>query len=148
MVQTNRMDNEKTTMALELKPVDTEDYSYLYDLLDERKDHQNISHTGMPSYAEHCAFNDAQPYLEDYVIMEDGNPIGRTYVSKKYEIGIQIQDGHQGKGIGGRVIRMLKARHDILYANINPENTGSIDFFKNHGFRLIQHTYKYEKDNG
>lgn len=129
---------------MELKMVTKEDYKFLYDLLSERQPHQSISHRQMPSWEQHCAFNDAKPYKRDYIIM-DGVPLGRLYLTKDNEIGIVLKKEFQGIGWGSQALQKFKATHiGPLYANVSPYNRQSQQFFQHHGFRLIQLTYKLE----
>lgn len=132
-------------MIIFLKPVGWEDYHFLYSLLKEKTPEQNISHREMPTWREHLEFNNAKPYEEDYIIMVDGKPCGRLYLTKVLnEIGIHIKDEERGKGIGGAVIDFLKTREVVLHANISPKNEASIRLFEKKGFKLVQQTYRFD----
>lgn len=129
---------------MELIEVSPKFYKFLYKLIGEKEDYQNISHKVMPTYEEHVKFNESKPYKEDYIIY-DGEPIGRVYITKQNEIGIHILKEHQGGGVGSDVLHLFLSRKEPIYANISPNNKGSQRFFERHGFKLIQYTYKYEK---
>lgn len=129
---------------MELRPVTPEDYPFLYDLLKEKTPEQNISHREMPTYEEHCAFNDQKPYAEDYVILCDGQRVGRAYLTKQREVGIHVTKDYQGQGVASWALDQLLAKGEPLLANIAPQNVHSQSFFAHKGFRLIQYTYRWE----
>ena len=122
------------------------DYKFLYQLLTEREDIVNISHKKMPSWDEHCKFWNECPYLVAKVIMNCNSHIGYWYLTKSYEIGLFISKRWQNKGIGEEVLKRIITIHSNkrLLANINPANKRSIDLFKKHKFKLIQHTYELD----
>jgi RimJ/RimL family protein N-acetyltransferase len=117
----------------------------LYDLLCEREPRQNIRHTGMPSFEEHCAFLRSKPYQGWYLIDDCGGSIGSVYLSKRDEIGIFIFNGHQGKGWGARAIAELKRLHPRprFLANIAIPNAESLAFFTKQGFHLLSITMEF-----
>lgn len=119
-------------------------YQLFYEFLKQREPYQNISHEEMPSYEAHCLFNDRKPYKYDWVIENNGQLIGRIYITYNDEIGIYLVDKERGRGFGGRVMEEVKKSVGRpLYANISPRNKGSQKFFEYHGFKLIQYTYKW-----
>ena len=124
----------------------------LYDLLGEREAHQNISHKEMPTFEEHCKFVQSDPYKAWYLIITTdslfgtGEIVGAIYLTYSNEIGIQIFRNHQGQGYGEQAIRELAARFKGPFlANINPDNEGSIRFFKKLGAKHLQNTYIIEE---
>ena len=128
-----------------MRTVTREDYLFLYDLLKEKEPEQNISHTHLPTYEEHVAFNEAIPYQEDYIILtENGESAGRIYLTRQMEVGIHIAKPFRGSGIAQKALTELISKHpgEAIYANIAPLNIRSKVFFKSMGFRLIQETYK------
>lgn len=126
-------------MALTLRPVQESDYPFLYELLKEKTADQNISHQEMPTYEQHCTFNNARPYQEDYII---GDNWGRVYLTHQNEIGIHIHKDHRRKGLASQTLDLFIQRGIPLYANISPHNAPSIKLFTSKGFSLLQHTYK------
>ncbi len=50
----------------------------------------------------------------------------------------------QNIGIGATALTLLMKQNpkDRYLANVNPQNTKSINFFKRNNFTLIQHTYE------
>lgn len=117
----------------------------LYQLLEEREHHQCISHKAMPDFMEHVRFVYSKPYLAWYLVEEGGEFIGATYLTKQREIGIFLFKKFQGKSLGAKAIELLMQTHPGRFlANIAPTNPGSSEFFKNLGFKLIQHTYELE----
>jgi len=128
-------------MNLTLKPVSGKDYKFLYKLLSQRSPDTCISHRQMPSYKEHCRFNETLPYNEDYIIYFGRKRIGRVYITKLREVGIHFLKEY-GEQMYREVFKYCKDK--IRYANVAPQNKKVIEILKKGGFRLIQHTY--EKD--
>ena len=115
----------------------------LYLLLQEREQHQCISHKQLPSFIDHLRFVDSKPYLAWYLVEQRGTVIGATYLTRQREIGIFLFKEHQMMGYGAKAIELLMEAHPGRFlANIAPTNPGSSEFFKNLGFKLIQHTYE------
>ena len=138
------MNNKNSTI---LRSVKESDCLFLYELLKERDPRANISHKKMPSFVQHVKFVLSKPYAKWYVIVECENRIGSIYLTKDNEIGIFLKKNLQCKGIGVKVLKLLMENNprDRYLANVNPKNKKSIQFFKNNGFKLIQHTYELEK---
>ena len=115
----------------------------LYQLLQEREHHQCISHKELPSFINHLRFFDSKPYLAWYLVELGGIVIGSTYLTKDREIGIFLFKEHQGKSLGAKAVQLLMDTHPGRFlANIAPTNPGSAEFFRNMGFKPIQHTYE------
>lgn len=141
-------------MAVKIRPVTPDDYPFLYELLKQKRPEQNISHKKMPTWEHHVAFNEARPYLEDYIIEDDGVPVGRVYVAPMveagqtfHEVGIHVADSHVRRGIGSiALLQLLHGRKQSLLANVSPQNTASQEFFQRHGFRPLQYTYIWEPE--
>lgn len=138
-------------------------FEFLYNLLKERDDTINISHTKMPSYEEHVRFWESSPYkickvmsLFRYYTENTLNceiiPFGYIYLSKKDEIGIFITKAYQNKGFGTKILRRFIHNYvpdevKTVYANINPKNYRSAKLFKSIGFKHIQNTFSMEFKN-
>lgn len=122
---------------------------YLFTLLSQRKDWQNISHSKMPMFIQHYKFVDSKPYRNWYVVSVDDILVGATYMTNQYEIGIHLTDDNQGKKIGPKVVKLLMERfiHRPLFANINPKNARSIAMFIKLGFMFAGGIYN-ERDTG
>lgn len=116
----------------------------LYDLLLEREDYMNISHKKMPTFTEHEAFIESDPYFQWFLIKSAINIyVGSIYLTSSREVGLFIFKRHQSEGYGKAALVELKKRvGGKLLANINPANQKSIRFFEKLGARLIQHTYE------
>jgi len=130
--------------SLALKRVTALDCPFLYKLLNNRKNHVNISHKKMPTYNQHMKFVLSKPYSSWYIIMFKNQKVGSVYLSKQNEIGIFLIDEMIGKGIGVKALKLLMEKNSKsrYLANINPKNKESIRFFKKIGFEIIQHTYE------
>ena len=133
--------------SIKLRSVKKSDCPFLYDVLNERDPRVNISHKKMPSFAQHVKFVLSKPYSKWYVIVESEQDIGSIYLTKDNEIGIFIKKDDQGRGIGVKALKLLMEKNprSRYLANINPKNKKSVQFFKNNGFNLIQHTYELKK---
>ena len=133
---------------IKLRLVSRLDYRFLYNLLKERDPLANISHKKMPSYHEHVLFVSSKPYSKWYVILYGANKVGSIYITTQNEIGIFIKKSFQNKQIGNTALcNMIQKNPKKRYlANVNPKNKKSMQFFKNHGFKLIQHTFELSKN--
>ena len=138
----------KNESLIKLKTVSKSDYRFLYNLLIERDTRANISHKKIPSYNQHVSFVSAKPYSKWYVILYGDNKAGSIYLTSQNEIGIFIKKSFQNKQIGNIVLHKLiqKNPKKRYLANVNPQNKKSIRFFKNNGFKLIQHTFELSKN--
>lgn len=114
----------------------------LYDLLRERDDSVNISHSVLPTWQQHLEFISREPYAAWYLVDADSY-VGSVYLTKNNEIGVFILKEHQGHGYGPMAIKLIMELHprDEFIANINPENDRSIGVFAKLGFTHIQNTY-------
>lgn len=117
----------------------------LYELLAERTPQQSISHKGMPTPYEHCAFVGSRPYAAWYLIEDLDEVRGACYLSKQREIGVFIFNRFAGHGYGRRAVEMLMQQHPgRVLANVAPTNARSHRLFRDMGFRLLQVTYEKE----
>lgn len=134
----------QSRLTIKLKAISKNDYKFLYELLSERDPIVNISHKKMPTYEEHVRFVASKPYLHWKIIYFNNKKSGSVYLTKQNEIGIFVKKELQGKKIGSRVLELIMKQNGPgrYLANVSPKNKKSIIFFKNHGFRLIQHTYE------
>jgi RimJ/RimL family protein N-acetyltransferase len=140
--------NQTSTTAVNLLSVYPDDSivkgfyrGILYDLLAEREPHYNISHEKMPTYKAHCEYIASKPYKAWYIIQMSKPPysnLGAIYIGHENNIGLFIFKQYQGRGYGTRAFRSLKLYHRErpLYANINPNNHRSIQFWHSMGFSV------------
>lgn len=133
---------------IDLRMVDVHsswDIDTLYKLLAERTPAQSISHKGMPSHGEHKRFVKSRPYKAWYLIFDDEDVVGSTYITHANELGIFIFRHQQGKGYAQQAVLELMSRYEgPFYANINPSNLASKAFFAELGFKFLQETYKHD----
>jgi RimJ/RimL family protein N-acetyltransferase len=120
----------------------------LYQLLEEREAHVNISHRAMPDWETHLHFIEMKPYAAWYLIELPPSIVGSIYLSKSCEIGVQLFKTFRGKGYGPAAVKALMAKHshERYLANVNPENDVSRKMFEALGFRTIQHTLALDAD--
>lgn len=129
----------------------------LYDFLLERSKlvDVNISHVKMPSYEEHLEFFNSKPYRRWYFIfiatpslsvfnIKNSQAIGSIYLTHNNEIGIFVSEKWREKGYAKKAIEKLMYFYPEprYLANINPNNTKSIELFSSLGFVHIQNTYE------
>ena len=131
-----------------IRAVNTSDFRFLFNLLEQRDNRSNISHKKMPTYSEHIKFVKSKPYSKWYIIQKSKIKIGSIYLSKNNEIGIFINENFHGKGFATYALELLinKNPRSRYLANVNPKNLRSTKFFKKNNFKLIQHTYELEKN--
>lgn len=114
----------------------------LWELMQEREEHVNISHRQMPTWDSHCDFVASRPYPYWFLFGEDGVRYGAIYMTKAREIGVFVFRAHRGKGYGRFAVSWLMQRYPgRFFANINPSNAESIRFFEGLGFIHVQNTY-------
>ena len=135
-----------------LKKVQKSDYSFLYELLSERKLYENISHKKNPTYAKHIKFVMSKPYTKWYIIYYGKEKIGSIYITKQDEVGIHFKEQLQANlkpksALWLQVLKIMMKKNprNRYLVNINPSNTGMKNFLKNAGFELIQYTYEVPK---
>ena len=135
------------TDNLKLLPINEKDYEFLYKLLSERKQITFISHKKMPTYEEHVKFVKSEPYSKWYIIQIDDKKIGSIYLTKQNEIGIHILEEYEDDERYKNVIKefIKKYPQDNFFLNISPRNELYINFVKDLGFHLIQHTYERDE---
>lgn len=124
---------------------------FLYRLLKEREQRVNISHRRMPSMKEHIRFVRSKPYKSWHLICDGIQAVGAVYLSRNDEIGLFILKEFQKKGYGAWALKSLMKKHRNVrrfFANVNPHNKRSIQFFCNNGFRHIQNTYEFNAKSG
>ena len=136
----------KLLVDLKLREIDDSDFNFLYKLLKERKQEENISHKEMPSYKQHVKFVKSKPYKKWYIVEKNRKKIGAIYFSKQNEIGIHFLAKGTNEAISQKAIQELIKKHPgkKYFTNINPENKKQIEFIKKNGFSLIQHTFEYD----
>src|SRR3989344_6717326 len=132
---------------IKLKNITKNDFRFLYELLLERDPVANISHKKMPTYDEHVRFVTSKPYLRWHVVYYNGKKSGSVYLTKQNEIGISIKKEFQREKMAEKVLELIIEKNGSgrYLANVSPKNKKSIEFFKNHGFKIIQHTYEFIK---
>lgn len=137
------------------EPTSSMYYHKLYNLLAEREPWQNISHKVMPSWEDHVKFVSSRPYKAWYVIFDNADFVGAVYLTNNNEIGIHIRKSCVRRNYGKNAIKALIKTHKEKYylANIGPNNSHSIAFFANNGFKyeskyvkngdIVQYIYKF-----
>lgn len=131
-----------------LRPVNSSDTEFLYQLLQERE--HPISHVSMPDLDEHRRFVDKHPYRYWYII---GDQMGSIYLGMDNSIGVVIRKSEQRKGWAKQAIEEAMKLHKPLpgipsvragsyIANISPVNEASARLFESLGFGLVQYTYR------
>lgn len=111
---------------------------FLYNLLEQRREYQNISHKKMPTYSNHVKLIRSEPHKHWFIVQNSNNRlIGSVYVSKQDEIGIFLKEEYTHQGYGTKILNeIFEYCKDIkeFKANIAPFNSASLCFFVNRGF--------------
>lgn len=140
---------------------------FLYELMKEREPEINISHRALPSFEQHRQFVTRRPYRFWYLLERQAEgkeePVWVGYISATHdnEIGIVIRKNYRGCGFGPQAIQALIAIHrpnpaepsvrsGNWLANIAPGNAHSKHVFESLGFKRVQETYEFikEEDHG
>ena len=130
-------------MKFTLRPVYKTDYQFLYNLLSDRNDYENISHHAIPTYEEHSQFWENVPYKDDYIILIRDIPVGMAYVSYKNEVGIHFIKDKENNKIRKDIINTIlnKFKGEQLFFNVSSKNKPYIRLLRRMKFNLIEHTY-------
>ena len=135
-------------ISIKLIKISSKHYKFLYNLLAERKSHENISHKKLPSYTNHVKFIKSKPYAKWLLIECREKILGSVYLSKNNEIAIWIKKDIKDykmkirKKILEEVITKFTRKKYLT--NINPRNKKIINFYKKNGFKLIHSTFQLE----
>jgi len=123
----------------------------LWDILEARPPEFSISHKAMPPWEDHCEFVRNHPYEAFYLIVVDGRPVGKIYLTfppaapslPGNEIGIDLFPDAAGKGYGPAAVKLLMEKHSErrYVANISPNNERSRRMFQRLGFAHVQDTF-------
>jgi RimJ/RimL family protein N-acetyltransferase len=134
---------------MELRKVNLQkDAEFLYEMLKERDDSINISHSTLPSFEDHFTFIAEEPYKYWFIINVIGeymeHRVGNIYLTHNNELGIFILKKYQRNGYAIKALRMIieQTKEKYYLANINPKNKPSIMLFAKLNFEHIQNTYK------
>lgn len=121
-----------------LKKVDKSDFKFLYELLKNKKDFQNISHNKMPTYDEHVKFILEEPYKNWYVVTSVFGKIGAVYLSKNNEIGLNISQKFDSYLIKDLIFQQVMEKNPskIFSVNVNPKNHQMKNFLEKYNFSL------------
>ena len=116
---------------MKFKPITSFDSQFLYDLLKERQDYENISHQNLPSFYEHHCFVCSHPY-KFWLIIDN---IGTVYLTDRNEVCIHVfkEYVHLVPDIIKEIPSLVKGEY---YYNINPDNKFMESILKENGFKL------------
>lgn len=143
---------------------------YLYQIVKERLEEpdNNISHSMLPTMAQHVSFVTSKPYQRWFLIEQqrqeghDADSHGALwvgYISATFnnEIGIILQRHARGQGLGRAVVRFFTLSYDPMpaspsarigrwLANISPKNERSRRMFTGLGFVKMQETFELTQE--
>ena len=135
-------------ILIKLIQISSKHYRFLYDLLSERKQFENISHKKLPSYNNHVKFIKSKPYAKWLLIECREKILGSVYLSKNSEIAIWIKKDIKDykMKIRKKVLEEIitKFTRKKYLTNLNPRNKKIINFYKKNGFKLIYSTFQLE----
>ena len=135
-------------ISIKLIQISSKHYRFLYDLLSERKQFENISHKKLPSYNNHVKFIKSKPYAKWLLIECREKILGSVYLSKNNEIAIWIKKDIKDykmkirKKVLEEIITKFTRKKYLI--NLNPRNKKIINFYKKNGFKLIHSTFQLE----
>ena len=134
----------KQSKKCSLKIVTKNDLKFLFELLKERKEYENISHKNFPTYKNHADFVNSKPYSRWYIIFQSFDRVGSVYLSRINEIGIHVKNGINIDDIFKEIIDDIIKRNPRkrYLINLNPKNSRLVKNLKKNDFKLIQHTYE------
>ena len=132
---------------IKLKTITKSDISFLFELLKNRTQFENISHKNIPTFKNHEKFVNSKPYFKWYVIYEDLIKIGSAYITNQNEIGIHFISIREQENFFLESLKNIMIKHPRkrFLININPKNKKLKKIIEKNHFKLIQHTYELEK---
>jgi hypothetical protein len=132
---------------IKLKTITKSDISFLFELLKNRTQFENISHKNIPTFKNHEKFVNSKPYFKWYIIYEDLTKIGSAYITNQNEIGIHFISIREQENFFLESLKNIMTKHPRkrFLININPKNKKLKKIIEKNHFKLIQHTYELEK---
>ena len=129
---------------IKLKNITSSDTDFLFELLKNRDQFENISHKIMPTFKNHEKFVNSKPYFKWYIIYEDLKKIGSTYITNQNEIAIHFLNikNYEGFFLESLEIIIKKNSKKRFLLNISPKNKKLKRIVEKNKFKLIQHTYE------
>ena len=129
---------------IKLKNITSSDTDFLFELLKNRDQFENISHKIMPTFKNHEKFVNSKPYFKWYIIYEDLKKIGSTYITNQNEIAIHFLNikNYEGFFLESLEIIIQKNPRKRFLLNISPKNKKLKRIVEKNKFKLIQHTYE------
>jgi hypothetical protein len=129
---------------IKLKNITSSDTDFLFELLKNRDQFENISHKIMPTFKNHETFVNSKPYFKWYIIYEDLKKIGSAYITNQNEIAIHFLNikNYEGFFLESLEIIIKKNLRKRFLLNISPKNKKLKRIVEKNKFKLIQHTYE------
>lgn len=121
-----------------IRPVRADEYNYLAQLWLETS---LRAHPFLPPDEQQrqalAMRSDYLPHSETWVITGDNPavpPLGFISLIGRHIAALFIHPGHQGRGLGSRLLEHAKSRHSSLTLNVYSRNADAIHFYEYHGF--------------
>ena len=129
---------------IKLKNITSSDTDFLFELLKNRDQFENISHKIMPTFKNHEKFVNSKPYFKWYIIYEDLKKIGSAYITNQNEIAIHFLNikNYEGFFLESLEIIIQKNPRKRFLLNISPKNKKLKRIVEKNKCKLIQHTYE------
>ncbi len=134
-------------MKIMLKRVTDNDFDFLYQMLEIRESHENISHKKMPNFREHKKFCKSSPYQFWYIIYDNKTKMGTAYLSKLDEIAIHLLPNFKKEVNYSKILKILIKKHpkSRYLVNISNKNKKLMKTYMKNNFKLIQYTFELQK---
>jgi len=129
---------------IKLKNITSSDTDFLFELLKNRDQFENISHKIMPTFKNHEKFVNSKPYFKWYLIYENLKKIGSAYITNQNEIALHFLNikNYEGFFLESLEIIIKKNPRKRFLLNISPKNKKLKRIVEKNKFKLIQHTYE------
>ena len=127
----------------------------LYELLKNRGT-SAISHLHLPSYEQHEAFVKNHPYRAWYLIRQNLEIVGSTYLTSDNVLGIFLKEPSTALVKStlewvtekyAPLPELKSLRPSYFYVNVSGENKEMIQILESIGLPLLQHSYRLDKYN-
>lgn len=99
-----------------------------------RATHNFVSETDIAFFRPKVA-DDWLPLLETYIFCKNDNDItGFISIADNLIEMLFVEPDSHSQGIGRALLNLVALHHDVLFVDVNEQNTGGVQFYKKYGF--------------